>query len=67
MAAKLVRMVTYFEGLLTIKSYKVLITNVTIKNNYISSTTVPMTTKLGRMVAYLDRLLPTKSYDSLIT
>ena len=62
------RMVTYLEGLLTIKSFHCLIIGLQgqglNKNNYISTTRVFMATKLGRMITYL---LPINSHDSLIT
>ena len=46
MATKLGRMVTYYDGLLPIKSHD----HMTNSNNYIYTTTVPMATKLGRIV-----------------
>ena len=53
-------MVTFLEGLLTIKSFNALITR-----SY--KVRVPMAIKLGRMQIYLDGLLSLKSHDPLIT
>ena len=70
MAMKLGKMVTYLDGILTIKlqhpDHVILQSQVTNKNHDISTTRVSMTTKLGAMVARLDGLLPIKSYNSLI-
>ena len=70
MATKLDRMVTYFERLLTIKSFYALITwscKVTKKKIlYISITRVPMANKLGRIMISLDGLLPIITHDLLI-
>ena len=63
-------MVTYFERLLTIKSFYALITwscKVTKKKIlYISITRVPMANKLGRIMISLDGLLPIITHDLLI-
>ena len=64
---KIARLLTRFEELLTIKSYKTLITwsfRITwqIKNHYISPTTVLMAT-LGRMVTYLEGYLAIKPME----
>ena len=71
MTAKLDRMVTYLEGLVTIKSHNTLITwscKVTWQENqYISTTNVLMATKLGKMMTYFERLLTIKSFYALIT
>ena len=56
MAVKRVRMVTYLEGLLSVKSDDLLIT-----------WPCKITMKLGKMVTYLERLLLIKSHDPLIT
>ena len=70
MATKLDRMVTYFERLLTIKSFYALITwscKVTKKKIlYISITRVPMANKLGRIMISFDGLLPIITNDLLI-
>ena len=71
MVTKPGRMVTYAEGLLTIKSLDfdqvVLEGHVMNKNHFISNTTVPMATKFGRMITYLDERLTIKSHDLLVT
>ena len=72
MTTKLGRMLTYLEGLLTIKSHNALIIwsckiYVTNENYYISATRVLMTTKVGRTVAYFESLLTMKSFYTLIT
>ena len=63
-------MVTYFERLLTIKSFYALITwscKVTKKKIlYISITRVPMANKLGRIMISFDGLLPIITNDLLI-
>ena len=67
MATKLDRMVTYFERLLTIKSFYALITwscKVTWQKIFI--TRVPMANKLGRIMTLLDGLLPIITHDPLI-
>ena len=69
MATKLDRMVTYFERLLTIKSFYALITwscKVTWQKIFISITRVPMANKLGRIMTLLDGLLPIITHDPLI-
>ena len=48
-------MVTYLEGLITIKSH-----NTFFMWYYISNTRVLLVIKLGRMVTYLNELLPIK-------
>ena len=58
MVAKLGRMMTYVDGLLTTKLYLILYhvvlrNNVKNYNHYIFNTIVLMTTKFGRMVSYL--------------
>ena len=65
MATKLGRMVTYFEGLLTIKSFNALITWSNEKH-YISTIRVSMAT-LCRIVIYFDGSLPIKSHDPFIS
>ena len=64
-------MVTYLEGLLTIKSFNTLImwsckVACQTKTN-ISTTIVHMATKTGRMVIYLERLFTVKSYETWIS
>ena len=64
MANKIGRMVTYLDGLLTMKLFNILITwSCKVKNYYISSTKVPVTTKVDRMITYLDGLLPIKACE----
>ena len=53
MATKLGRMITYFGGILSIKSHN-------SRSCEISNITVPMTTKLGKMVRHLEGLLTIK-------
>ena len=58
MTTKLDRMVTYFKGLLTIKSHNTLIavilqSHMATEYQYISTTRMPMTTTVGRIVAQL--------------
>ena len=73
MAPKLDRVVTFLEGLQTIKSNNhksnrvVLQGHVANENHYICTTRVPMATKLDRMITYLDGLLLIESLDPLIT
>ena len=50
MATKLGRMITYLDGILSIKSHN-------SRSCEISNITVPMTTKLGKMVTHLEGLL----------
>ena len=63
--------ITYFDGLLPIRSRDPLITlHFEIKwqaKHYISKTTVPMANKRGSMVTYLKWLPLIKLYDPLIT
>ena len=82
MFTKLGRMVTYFEGLLTIKSFFFFLVwalwsphrfdhgvfqdDVTSQDHYNSTTRPLMATKLDRMVTYFDGLLPIKPNDPLI-
>ena len=65
MATKLDRMVTYLEGLLSIKShdhfnYAVLQGHLAKENHITSTTTVPMITKRSNVVTSLEGLLPIK-------
>ena len=69
MATKLVKEVTYHEGLPPIKSHDFLITwscLITWQIKKISTTGVPMATKLGWMVTYLNGLLTIKGHDHLV-
>ena len=71
MATKFGEVLTYLEGLYTIKSYNALImwsykSHVTKQNHYIFTIRVPIVTTLGRMVTYLSGSLPIKSYNVLI-
>ena len=70
MAAKLGRMVTYFERLLTIKYFYALITwsckVMWQKSLYIHNQS-PYVYKTGRMITYLDEFLPIKLHHSFIT
>ena len=65
-ATKLGRVVTYHEGLPSIKSRGMLQDQVT-KKHYNSTTRVVMSTKLCSVVNCLDEFLPIKSHDPLIT
>ena len=65
-ATKLGRVVTYHEGLPSIKSRGIWQDQVT-KKHYNSTTRVVMPTKLCSVVTCLDESLPIKSHDPLIT
>ena len=71
MATKLGRMVTYLDGLLSIKSHNFrshgLVRSRDKLKSFYLNTTVPMATKLGRPVIYLDGILTIMSHDSFIT
>ena len=65
MATKLVRGLTYHQGIPTIKSHDPLASwscKITWQTKNIS-----LAAKLGRMVTYLKLLLPVKSHDHKIT
>ena len=60
MATKLGRMITYLDGILSIKSHN-------SRSCEISNITVPMTTKLGKMVTHLEGPLTIKLFNILNT
>ena len=70
MATKLGRLVTYYDGLPSLKSNDLLNTwspeimkRTIIKNYYITTVTMPMATKVARMVTYLEGCVSIKSHD----